>query len=463
MRIGIIGGGPGGLMTAYLVARRLGNGCQVTLMEAAERPGGKLSTRSFDAAPAPYEAGAAELYDYSGVGDDPLRRLVDEVGVSTRRITGGTVLFDDRLLRDEADIARHLGGRTLAAIRDFYRRAEVSLPLERWHPEDRAHDNAHPWAERTCERLLDAVPDPVARRYLEVVVHSDLATEPHLTTGLNGLKNFVLDLPGYVELRTVEGGMSRLAEALVRRLATTEILCDARVARVQRAPDGAWRVRYWRGGGIHDRVFDAVVLALPASQLGSVDYEDGALDRAMRAHVARFDRPGHYLRVSMLFRAPFWRRVIAGSWFMIDAFGGACVYDESARLDAAGHGVLGWLLAGTDALTMAGFDEGTLVRRLLDALPAALRRDATEHFVEARVHRWCRGVSRQPGGLPLRDPATTHRPDADRFPRLLVVGGYLYDSTLNGVHQSADTAASLLATEVLAGAAPAGWALRQAV
>jgi hypothetical protein len=43
------------------------------------------------------------------------------------------------------------------------------------------------------------------------------------------------------------------------------------------------------------------------------------------------------------------------------------------------------------------------------------------------------------------------------------VGGYLYDSTLNGVHQSADTAASLLATEVLAGAAPAGWALRQAV
>ncbi len=251
-------------------------------------------------------------------------------------MNGKTVLFDGHVLRDEADIARHLGEGTLAAIRGFYDRAAASLPIECWHPGDRRNDNAHPWAERTCERLLDTVADPVARRYLKVVVHSDLATEPHLTTGLNGLKNFVMDLPGYVDLHAVEGGITRLAEALVAHLPTTEILCDARVAGVERSGDGTWRVRYWRGGDIHDRTFDVVVLALPASQLDSIEYSGTALRRAMRAHIARFDRPGHYLRVSMLFRSPFWHEAISGSWFMVDAFGGACVYDESARYDAGG-------------------------------------------------------------------------------------------------------------------------------
>src|SRR5690606_1281767 len=158
------------------------------------------------------------------------------------------------------------------------------------------------------------------------------------------------------------------------------------------------------------------------------------------------------LRVSILFREPFWRDHLEGSWFMLDAFGGTCVYDESARFGAAERGVLGFLLAGSDALRVANGTDERLVRDVLEKLPPPLRRDAFGGLMEARVHRWCGGVSGEPGGLPAADPMAAHRPGGERG-RLLLVGDYLFDSTLNGVHRSASLAADLLSSRLLATAA----------
>ena len=47
-RVAIIGGGPGGLMTARLLERTLGASCRVTLLEASNRLGGKIQTRRFE-------------------------------------------------------------------------------------------------------------------------------------------------------------------------------------------------------------------------------------------------------------------------------------------------------------------------------------------------------------------------------------------------------------------------------
>jgi monoamine oxidase len=444
--IGIIGGGPGGLMTAYLLSRRHGERCRTTVLEASSVVGGKLMTRSFAAAPVAYEAGAAEIYDYRALGDDPLGRLVDDLGLATRPMYGRAVVLDGTILRDDAAIARHYGRATLAAIDDFRRRAAALLPLDRWHPECWQYDRRHPWASRTYESLLDTVADPVARRYLRVVTHADLATEPHRTNGLNGLKNVVMDVPGYVDCRAIEGGMGRLATGLVAHIPGTEIVCDARVARIERTRPrpGGWRVVYERRGELRVRAFDALVVALPASRLGGIEWAGEPLRRTIRAHIAHFDHPGHYLRVSLLFRSRFWRDSLEGSWFTVDSFGGACTYDESARYDARGHGVLGFLLAGDDALALMNAGEATLVRRVLGALPGDLRRAAARQLIEARVHRWSGGVSAQPGGLPLRDPRTTHEPDGERLPSLFLVGGYMFDSTLNGVHRSAELATTLL-------------------
>jgi hypothetical protein len=70
-----------------------------------------------------------------------------------------------------------------------------------------ASDNAHPWARRTCEEILDQIPDRVARQYLKIGAHSDMATEPHLTNGLIGLRNVLKSVTGYGAQYTIEGGM----------------------------------------------------------------------------------------------------------------------------------------------------------------------------------------------------------------------------------------------------------------
>src|SRR3954465_7238624 len=82
-RIAVVGGGPGGLFTSYLLEEYCGDLCEVTLFEAGPRLGGKVLTRHSATAPVLYEAGVAELYDYSRSGPDPLRELVEKLGLST--------------------------------------------------------------------------------------------------------------------------------------------------------------------------------------------------------------------------------------------------------------------------------------------------------------------------------------------------------------------------------------------
>lgn len=83
--VGIVGGGPGGLLTAYFLQKLASEPISATLFEASPRLGGKILTRRFSHAAATYEAGAAELYDYSPVGEDSLRELVAELGIRSRQ------------------------------------------------------------------------------------------------------------------------------------------------------------------------------------------------------------------------------------------------------------------------------------------------------------------------------------------------------------------------------------------
>ena len=71
-RIAIIGGGPGGLFASLLLEDYCGDLCEATLFEAGPRVGGKVFTQQFETAPVLYEAGVAELYDYSHIGPDPV-------------------------------------------------------------------------------------------------------------------------------------------------------------------------------------------------------------------------------------------------------------------------------------------------------------------------------------------------------------------------------------------------------
>src|SRR5688500_12798073 len=114
--VAIVGGGPGGLFTARLLADTCGDLCDTTIFEASDRLGGKIITRSFKTAPVFYEAGTAELYDYSRFGEDPVRDLVNKLGLKTVPLRGRTVILGDHILNTDRDIRRKLGDTTAAAI-----------------------------------------------------------------------------------------------------------------------------------------------------------------------------------------------------------------------------------------------------------------------------------------------------------------------------------------------------------
>ena len=100
--LAIVGGGPGGLMSAWYLKKKLGDLCRITIYEASDRVGGKIVTRKFDSAPAMYEAGVAEIYDYSMTGPDPLRELIQHFGLQTIPMDAEQVQLDGELLERRA-------------------------------------------------------------------------------------------------------------------------------------------------------------------------------------------------------------------------------------------------------------------------------------------------------------------------------------------------------------------------
>lgn len=446
--LAIIGGGPGGLMSAWYLKKKLGELCRITIFEATDRIGGKVVSRRFDSSPAMYEAGVAEIYDYSMTGPDPLRELIQHFGLQTIPMDAEQVMLDGELLNDVAGMRRRYGAKTADAIEAFRKRCAGMISPTEYYEGVGAQDNEHPWAFMTAEELLDReVEDPVAKRFFKVMARSDIATETHNTNGLNALKNFVMDIDGYIGLYSIQNGNEQLITCL-RSEVDADIQLNHRVLKVGKTEGGRYQLNMMNGKGPETRDFDLVMMCLPHNWLATVGWEGEELRKSMVKHVAYFDRPAHYLRVSILFDEPFWGEKIPGAWFMSEAFGGCCVYNEGARHDVGRNGVLNWLIAGSDALAYVNLTDQQLIDTALKSLPASLG-NAREHFVEGKIHRWLSSVNAIPGGLPVRDVATNHRPEPKEHPGIVLVGDYLFDSTLNGLLDSSDAATDIVVTETM--------------
>jgi monoamine oxidase len=454
LRVAIVGAGPGGLMTARLLEQKCGTACSVTVFEASHRIGGKLHTPRFSKAGAPYESGVAECYGYAA-GDDPLRSLVADLGLETIPTAGSTVVMQGEIIRDDEDLGRVGGPAARAAVESFRAISAQAFSIDEWRGRlaaERAGDRA---AAMTGTDLLELVDDDFARRYLALLAHSDLAAEPHQTSATYALRKMVMGLPGYGSVYALRGGMEELPRRLAQHLTRTEIRVNTRVVRLGRHASGGYSLTVRRGGELSVEHADVVVLAVPHGALYAIECAGDELRRAFASHIAAYDRPGHYLRVSLLFDRVFWRTELTGAWFMLDAFGGCCVYDESARHQHESCGVLGWLLAGADALMLCNADDGTLADLAVASLPGALAEIARGRLRECRVHRWAGAVSARPGGSTLAGLEAQPLLDQSGRGGLCVVGDYLFDATLNGVLRSAANAAELIATSATSDA-PAG-------
>lgn len=450
IEIGIVGGGPGGLMAAWYLKKKMTGLCRVTLFEASDRLGGKIMTRRFDKAPAVYEAGVAEIYDYSRTGPDPLRELITNVcGLTITPIDGEAAAMDGVFLDTLDDVRARYGAATARAVEEFRAHCAGMMTPFTYYEGAGKDDNGHPWMDVTARKLLDdLIADPKAREYIRVMSRSDIASELHLTNGLNALKNFLMDIDGYIDLYSIDRGIERFIDKLAG-LHDADIEFGSRINRVRRDETGGYLLDIERGMARETRRFDIVLMCLPHNWLQTVVYEGPKLSKAMGEHIAHFDHPAHYLRIAAMFETPFWRDHVNGAWFMSDAFGGCCVYDEGARHDTAGKGVLNWLVAGSDVLAWANLTEKDLIDHAIATLPDVVRDRARAELVEVRIHRHLSSVNALPGGVPVRDPKKNHIPEGSDHPGLLVIGDYMFDSTLNGLLDSADLATDLALSHVV--------------
>ena len=444
--IGIIGGGPGGLFTAYRLEQLCSTPLNVSIFESSDRLGGKLLTEQFSANGIQYEAGAAEFYDYSLIDEDPLRELIEQFGLQTQSMGGTSIVQENTVLGTLEDAHDSLGE---VALREFIRfndraKSEVS-PRQFYDGTSTSHINARNTIlqEERFSASLGHLPNKT-RKYIQQHVHSDLAAEPAQTSHRYGLDNYLMNDPAYMQLYSITGGNDLLVHALARRL-SARIRLNTKITTVKNV--GQHRLELsWKVDDSHQsEEFDAVVVALPIEPLKKLMFLDSSLDSAMQNHIAHHDHPADYLRITILFEKPFWKSWLHDSYCMLDAFDGCCLYDESSRIPEAQHGSLGWLLGGTAAQKMAEYSDEELISAAINSLPSH-RDEAKKLFCEAKIHRWLGAVSAQPGGFLQRGTDAKHCPDVRTCPHLLVVGDYLFDSTLNGVLDSADYAAGWITT-----------------
>jgi monoamine oxidase len=366
--------------------------------------------------------------------------LVAALGLPTEPLEGGAVFFAGRKINSTKDLARELGEDVARDVAAWSADARRHCSPADYYEDDAAAANSGPLASRTYAELLLEVAGPVARRFIEIVAHSDVAAEPHATSAMYGLQNWLMNEEDYMRLYVIPGGLQRIADSLAARL-RAEVRLGCAVETISAAESGGYRVQCAGGVAADSRTFDQVVLALPITHLSGLKFDDAALARGLFAHLAHYDHPAHYLRVTMAFEQPFWRDHVAGSYFMIDGFGGACLYDQTPRDGRCG--VLGWLIAGDPALTHANLPDDELVRAALASLPEPLR-TLCPSPLESTVDRWVGAVNAWPMGRPIQEAVDRHRPAPDTHPGVFVVGDYLFDSTLNGVLDSADMAADLI-------------------
>jgi phytoene dehydrogenase-like protein len=262
-KVAIVGGGPGGLFSAWNLAYKAGNSCKITILEASNRLGGKITTGSF-AGVGLYEAGVAEIYDYSALGPDPLRDLIEnELELDIKHIRGGPCVLNGKILPTSDALAEHFRPGARDAANAFRARCAELLSPEEFYKSVREGDNSHPWANLTAEQILATeIKDEVARRYIRVMSHSDVAAPPHLTKGVNFLKNILMDVDGYLDVYSVVGGNEGIVHRLVDQL-DAEVKLNAPVRSVEPMPDGTYRVEVGKDGVAEVINADFVIVAVP--------------------------------------------------------------------------------------------------------------------------------------------------------------------------------------------------------
>jgi oxygen-dependent protoporphyrinogen oxidase len=275
-RVVIVGGGISGLATAHFIHSRLGARVQLTVLEAGSRLGGKAATQRFgghlvdtgpDALLVRVPAMAALLEDL-GLADELVAPAALGAHVWSRgrlrRLPTGTLFgVPDRLLP-------LLRSRLLSPM--GLARAGLDLVLPRRRTVSPDPSIADLVAPRLGAQVFDRLVEPLlggvhAGRAAELSARStvpDIAAladrNRSLYLGVRRLRRNAKPSSGGPALVTLNGGLVRLVDALVARLAGADLRVDSTARQLARVGNG-YRVDLVDGASIEA---DVVVLATPA-------------------------------------------------------------------------------------------------------------------------------------------------------------------------------------------------------
>ena len=275
-RVVIVGGGISGLATAHYLRSGLGADVALTVVESGSQLGGKVATKEF----------SGHLVD---TGPDALlvrlpamAALLDDLGLSDLVVApaalGAHVWSRGHLRRLPAGTLFGIPDRLLPLLKSRLLspaglvRAALDLVLPRRRPVDRDPSIAELVIPRLGTEVFDRLVEPLlggvhAGRAAELSAHSTVPDieaiardNRSLYLGIRRMRRNAPPASGGPALVTLDGGLARLVEALVTRLAGADLRPDSTVGLIARVGD---RYRVALVGG-EEIVADAVVLATPA-------------------------------------------------------------------------------------------------------------------------------------------------------------------------------------------------------
>lgn len=275
-KVVVVGGGMSGLATAHFIHRHLGEGVQITLVEAEPQLGGKVATQEF----------GGHLVD---TGPDALLMRVPAMATLLKDLG-----FNDQLVAP-ASLGAHVWSRgrlrrlptgTLFGVPDRLVplvksqllspmglvRAALDLVLPRNRSLSDDPSIADLVAPRLGAQVFDRLVEPLlggvhAGRAAELSARSTVPEiaalaqkNRSLYLGLRRLRHHAAPSSGGPVLITLAGGLVRLIEALAAQLGKADVRLNTNVSLVAREGAG-YRVDLADGQSI---AADAVVLATPA-------------------------------------------------------------------------------------------------------------------------------------------------------------------------------------------------------
>ncbi|SFR87611.1 Predicted NAD/FAD-binding protein [Agromyces sp. CF514] len=284
MRVGVIGAGAAGLVTAWL----LDEAHEVTLFERDHRLGGHADTRTIEVDGRPVEVDAGFQFFSPGSAYATFNRLLDALGVERESYAATLTLTDTRASRSLA-MPPIRGARvtfpSLApdAIGTLLRFRSFLDPL----PEFLARRDSTVTVAEYLEQAR--LPKPFIDEFLVPLLLAFWCVEREEFLGFAAVNAFhYLGVNATSGLRApvqseIPGGLRVYVDALAASLERTRVRTDAAITRITRADD-AYRVTA-ADGSVHE--FDRLVLACNPRQAAELIAELPGLDRT-RTQLERF-------------------------------------------------------------------------------------------------------------------------------------------------------------------------------